>query len=563
MALHVARGAYVKNPAERDGAATSVTRRRRDDADRTTSKLQAASLHGSPDVPPVASSSRPLAQLVVLRGQQPGQRYPLGDHSTIGRGSACRVVLDDERASRSHAVIQRVSDTTWTLSDLGSRNGTQLNGANVESTTIHFGDRLQIGATVLLFSHADPLEERIQHQQKLEAIGRLGAGVAHDINNVLGGILMNADYLLGLGARSLTDPEVRDCLHDLRAATALGADLTRRILAVARRSTTEHAQVDLSTLVHDTLALARRTFDRSIVFDVTVAPQIHVRGDRGQLQQVVMNLLLNARDAMPSGGTLRVSLGHARASEVDDDLVAVAGLHARLLVSDNGVGMDEATRARAFEPFFTTKEPDGGMGGVGLSSVLSVVTAHGGTVSCESTVDRGCTFRVVLPALIAAARAEIPTPLAPRRPGAPPLVVAPAYILVVDDEPLSRRGLCRLLERDGHRTAHAADGREALAAYQKETFDLVIMDLDMPSLDGQEAFARMREIAPETLVVFVTGFVSDARRRELVEAGASAILDKPCEASVLRDAVNTALDRRQRASLASSLPTREERSRLR
>ena len=554
----------MKDPAERDGAATSVTRKRReDDGERTTRNLQAAQLPAGPEVGTVGSSARPLAQLVVLRGQQPGQRYPLGDHSTIGRGSACRVVLDDERASRSHAVVQRVGDTTWTLSDLGSRNGTLLNGAKVESNTIRFGDRLQIGATVLLFSHADPLEERIQHQQKLEAIGRLGAGVAHDINNVLGGILMNADYLLGLGPRSLTDPEVRDCLNDLRAATALGADLTRRIIAVARRSATEHVQVDLSMLVHETVALARRTFDRSIVFDVAVAPQIHVRGDRGQLQQVVMNLLLNARDAMPSGGTLRISLGHARASEVDDDLVAVAGLHARLLVNDTGVGMDDSTRARAFEPFFTTKAAEGGMGGVGLSSVLSVVTAHGGTVSCESAVGVGSTFRVVLPALIAAARAEIPTPLAARRPGAPPLVVRSARILVVDDEPLSRRGLCRLLERDGHRTAHAADGLEALTAYEKEPFDLVLMDLDMPCLDGQAAFARMREIAPETLVVFVTGFVSDVRRRELVEAGASAILDKPCEASILREAVNTALHRRERTPAPSSPSTAGEASRMR
>ena len=550
----------MKTSTERDGAASETRKRPDDDGERTTRSLTAASVVVSPDAALVEPSPRSLAQLVVLRGPQPGQRFPLGDHSTLGRGSACLVVLEDERASRRHAVVQRVGDATWTLSDLGSRNGTLLNGVRIESTTIRFGDRVQIGATVLLFSHADPLEERIQHQQKLEAIGRLGAGVAHDINNVLGGILMNADYLLSLGPKSLTDPEVRECLNDLRAATALGSDLTRRILAVARRSATEHAQVDLSTLVHETVALARRTFDRSIVFDVTVAPEIHVRGDRGRLQQVLMNLLLNARDAMRSGGTLRVLLGHARASEVDDDLVAVAGLHARLLVADSGVGMDDATRSRAFEPFFSTKLEDGAMG-VGLSTVHSVVTAHGGTVTCESTAGAGATFRVVLPALVAAPRAEVPTPLAARRPGAPPLVVASANILVVDDEPLSRRGLARLLQREGHRTTHAADGQEALALYAKDSFDLVLMDLDMPRLDGQQAFARMRELTPDARVVFVTGFVSDARRRELVESGASAVLDKPCEASVLRDAIVTALHHRTRISSAiTGIASREVRT---
>ncbi len=493
-------------------------------------------------LPPVlAPSGGPVkARLVVLRGTQPGRRYPLDDHSSIGRGSSCTVQIDDAMASRKHALIQRTEGASWELIDLGSRNGTLLNGRPAGHDPVRFGDHVQIGETVFLFSHTDPLEERILHRQKLEAIGRLGAGIAHDINNVLGGILMNVDYVLALGDRSLIDPEVHDCLADLRAASLLGADLTRRILAVARRGAAEHVQIDLSALVNDTLEIARRTFDRSVKVERAVAPQVHVRGDRAHLQQMLMNLLLNARDAMPQGGLLTVTLGYARPSEVESEMVAVAGHHARLVVADTGIGMDAATRLRIFEPFFTTKSADKGSG-LGLATVMDVVTAHGGTIECHSQLALGTSFRVVLPALMAAARTETRTPAGVLR--TPTSTRPAARILVVDDEPLSRRSICRLLSREGHTTVAANDGREALEVFKREgeSIDLVLMDLDMPELDGHGAMLEMRRLRPETRVVFLTGFVTDGRKRELYDSGASAVLNKPCDAATLRDALVTAL----------------------
>jgi signal transduction histidine kinase/ActR/RegA family two-component response regulator len=487
-----------------------------------------------------ASGGAMKARLVLLRGAQPGRRYPLDDHSSIGRGSSCTVQIEDAMASRRHALIQRLDATSWELIDLGSRNGTLLNGKPAGRDPVRFGDHIQIGETVFLFSHTDPLEERILHRQKLEAIGRLGAGIAHDINNVLGGILMNVDYVLGLGDRSVSDPEVHECLADLRAASLLGAELTRRILAVARRGAAEHVQIDLSTLVNDTLEIARRTFDRSVKVQRSIAPQVHVRGDRAHLQQMLMNLLLNARDAMPQGGTLTVTLGYARPSEVESEMVAVAGHHARLVVADTGIGMDASTRARIFEPFFTTKSADKGSG-LGLATVMDVVTGHGGTIECHSQPSLGTSFRVVLPALMAAARTESRTPAGILR--APNLPRPTAKILVVDDEPLSRRSICRLLSRDGHLTLSAGDGREALEVFGREgqSIELVLMDLDMPELDGFGAMLEMRRRRPEVRVVFLTGFVTDVRKRELYEAGASVVLNKPCDAVTLREALALAL----------------------
>ncbi|MBX7191892.1 MAG: response regulator [Sandaracinaceae bacterium] len=506
-------------------------------------KRDTGNLVGTPTVAvstvSVTAASPVKARLVVLRGSQPGRRYPLDDHSSIGRGSSCTVQIEDAMSSRKHALIQRVEGSTWELVDLGSRNGTLLNGRPAGHDPIRFGDHIQIGETVFLFSHTDPLEERILHRQKLEAIGRLGAGIAHDINNVLGGILMNVDYVLGLGDRSLLDPEVRDCLADLRAASLLGADLTRRILAVARRGAAEHVQIDLSALVNDTLEIARRTFDRSIKVERSIAQQVNVRGDRAHLQQMLMNLLLNARDAMPNGGTLTVTLGYARPSEVESEMVAVAGHHARLVVTDTGVGMDAATRQRIFEPFFTTKSADKGSG-LGLATVMEVVTSHGGTIECQSQLGAGTSFRVVLPALMAAARTETRTPAGVLR---TPTAARTAHILVVDDEPLSRRSICRLLARDGHTTEAAADGREALTVFEREgtAIDLVLMDLDMPELDGHQTMIEMKRRRPDTRVVFLTGFVTDTRKRELYDSGASAVLNKPCDALTLRDALTTAL----------------------
>ena len=507
--------------------------------DQNATRVFGAFVETSPDDTPPVQGGSGRARLVVLQGKQQGRKYALDEQSSIGRAPSCTVQLDDTMISRKHAILERGSDGSWLCIDLGSRNGTLLNGHKAGRDPIRFGDRIQIGETILLFSHVDPIEERILHRQKLEAIGRLGAGISHDINNVLGGILMNTDFILGLGDARLSDPEVREALADLRASAVLGADLTRRILSLARRGSGEHAQIDLSALVAEAMDLARRTLDRSIRVEREVEAQIYVRGDRGHLHQVLMNLFLNAKDAMPDGGTLSVRLGYAADGDVDSEMVAVAGHHASLVVSDTGAGMDAETRGRIFEPFFTTKSADKGSG-LGLSTVMDVVTGHGGTVTCRSEPGKGTEFCVVLPALLATARPESRTPIGILR---RPLLRGTATIMVVDDEPVSRRSVCRLLARDGHTMVSAGDGREALELFEKgpTKVDLILMDLDMPELDGQETQKRMRALRQDIRILFLTGFVEESRKRELLDEGASAVLVKPCEAETLRTAIASAL----------------------
>ncbi len=511
----------------RDGSPKSET---------TTSEITAVSEAMLPVRPPLNTAR---ARLVMLRGTQIGRRYPLDAISTLGRGGDCTVPLDDSMASRRHANITRQPDGSWEVVDLGSRNGILVNERQVTRAYVGPGDRIQIGESVLLFTHVDALEDQIMQRERLEALGRLSAGIAHDINNILGGVLMNAEFLLAEGStRPLGDPAIQASLADLRASSLLGAELTKRILRLAQRTSGEHAQIDLSALVSEALDLSRRMFAQGVKIERVLAPHVHVRGDRGPLHQVLMNLLLNARDAMPDGGTVRVRLAHSTVGEVDSQ-VAVAGQHATLFIEDTGFGMDEPTRARIFEPFFTTKTMGRGSG-LGLATVHEIVIAHGGTVTCESEVGKGSRFRVVLPALAAAARPDTHTPIAtPRIPRA----VRRATILVVDDEPLSLRSLCRLLSRDGHEVLSAQNGKEAVEVLAKRPsgIDLVVMDLDMPELDGEQAFLRMRNIDPAVRVVFLTGFVETRRRDELLQIGAAAVLMKPCPAAGLRDTIERAL----------------------
>lgn len=472
-----------------------------------------------------------------------GRRYVVEDSVTIGRIESTSIQIDDPMASRRHAMV-RDDGKTWRIVDLGSQNGTWVNGQRVEDQPLHFGDRIQVGETLFLFSHRDPLEERVRHRQKLETLGRLGAGVAHDINNLLGSILANADMVSQIASEGGpgTSLEMQECLEDIRTAARRGADLTRRILDQARHGSSEDTTVDLSGVVHESVLLVRRTFDSSIKIEEHVAPGVMVRGNRSSLHQVVMNLLVNARDALPSGGQVEVRLGPADPATVMSDEVGsevgFAGQHALLEVKDSGTGIPESIQGRIFEPFFSTKPADRGSG-LGLATVAEIVSEHGGRVSFDTKTGRGTLFRVVLPALNT--RNEKPPMLTPHVGITVPTrrKAADGMILVVDDDPLVRRSLLRVLTRDGHKVADAQNGREALEAYKTLAGEirLVLLDLDMPDLDGEATFTELRRIDPAVRVLFLTGLCDDTRRDALLSAGACGLLTKPCDSDVLRRVV--------------------------
>jgi signal transduction histidine kinase len=324
---------------------------------------------------------------------------------TLGRDNDCDLKLDDSFASRQHARLV-FQDEEWFVTDM-SRNGTWINGRTASGRNrLQFGDRLRVGNTLLLFSRRDSLEENARHQQRLETLGRLGTGVAHDINNILASVLVNADLLALYFASNdhVTDPE-RECVEDIRLAAKRGAELAKRILDHSKAGSADDTNVDLGMLVREVIQLLRRTFPADVSIEADLAEGVLVRGNRGSLQQVVMNLLVNARDAIEKHGCITV---HLALTDVPPCDVAFADRHAELIVRDNGKGIPAEVQAHILEPFFTTKKGSGS--GVGLATVSDIVRDHGGQLSFTSKEGEGAEFTVTLPTLTTQTCAPLYTP---------------------------------------------------------------------------------------------------------------------------------------------------------
>jgi len=493
-------------------------------------------------LPPLSRDWR--AMLVVTGGEQVGRRYVLGDKAVIGRSGDVNVRIEDAQASRRHAVLTRDEQGRFILEDLGSRNGTLVNGVSVERRVLVFGDRVHVGSkTILLFTHRDPAEEQLLQRQKLEAIGRMGAGIAHDFNNLLGAVMSSLDFLATMDPnRALREEDVQECFTDIRLASTRAAELTRRLLGFARRSTHVYGPVDVSELTEEVLHLIRRTFDRSVKIESKIDEDLVVSGDRAQLHQALMNLCINARDAMPNGGRLTVLA--TQVSAVGDESTTSA-THVVISVEDSGVGMDEETKRRAFEPFFTTKQRGEVGSGLGLSTVYDVVTGHGGRVDIHSEKGRGTRFVLYLPLgevgssvsrsntiyNISSSKVMSNTQL------------TPAKILLVDDEEILRRSTARLLKHGGHEVLVAESGEQALEVFAEAQPppDLVLLDMDMPDMNGVDTFHALRALSPGVRVLFVSGYWSLGQEQALLAEGALGFVEKPYDVRTLRYSVARAL----------------------
>jgi signal transduction histidine kinase len=316
----------------------------------------------------------------------------------IGRGNV-EVALRGPEVSRQHARITGVGSDFY-IEDLGSQNGTFVNGTMLEEQKVPLkvGDRVQIGSTIFVFSHHDELEDRMHQLQRLESMASLAGGLAHDFNNALTVITGT----LGLLERKLpANSDVLAMVGEMKTAADSASELARRLLRLGRTEPLEFETVQLASLVARTTAMVRRQMP-NIEVSVDIAPELSLRASREELHQVLVNLMVNARDAMPNGGTLRIF-----AREVTFDRGQAAAHHlptkgdyVELVIADTGTGMDEATLARAFEPFFTTK-PAGKGTGLGLAMIHSIVRRHGGSIVAESSVGRGTTFHIWLPRTVA------------------------------------------------------------------------------------------------------------------------------------------------------------------
>jgi two-component system cell cycle sensor histidine kinase/response regulator CckA len=377
-------------------------------------------------------------------------------------------------------------------------------------------------------------EDRLRQAQKMEAVGQLAGGVAHDFNNLLTVITGHAGLLL----ETTDDESSRVDLEAIAAAAASSAGLVGQLLAFGRRTMMRPEVTDLSAVVEDVLPMLRRLLPEHIEIATTIRAKLPaVRVDPGQIQQVVLNLAINGRDAMPSGGRLRIETG-ARdigPEEAARMLGCKAGSYVELSITDDGVGMDSATRDRIFEPFFTTKAAGHGTG-LGLATVYGIVKQSGGYIALESAVNRGSTFRVLIPASTdeAASRADDEVAGSPR---------GHERIVLCEDESAVRDLVAAVLERSGYSVATAPTPALALELVSDLAVpaDLLLTDVVMPAMSGPDLARRARSIRPGLRVLLMSGYARESLDRETIGLDAE-FLAKPFTPARLASAVRNVLD---------------------
>lgn len=381
-------------------------------------------------------------------------------------------------------------------------------------------------------------EERLILAQKMEALGRLAGGVAHDFNNMLTVILADTELLGSL----VTDREGRESLTEIRKAAERAAGLTQQLLMFSRRQVVPATTFDLNDVMRDLGTMLRRVLGEHIVYHEKPAPiPCIVRADRGQIEQVITNLALNARDAMPDGGTLTLTTAIVTIDEafIQSREEVRSGSYVMLSVTDTGVGMSDAVRSRVFEPFFTTKPPGKGTG-LGLATSYGVVQKAGGHLTVYSEPGTGSTFRMYLPEIVEA------SPEARLVPGA---AVADGWetVLLVEDEDGVRQVAARLLRALGYRVIEAESGAAALARVAEEVMpiELLLTDVMLPDIGGHEVSQRVRALRPGIKVLFMSGYTEDAiLGHHLLEQGMQ-LLSKPFSRDELARAVRATLDGRR------------------
>jgi signal transduction histidine kinase len=390
------------------------------------------------------------------------------------------------------------------------------------------------------------LEQQLIHTQKVEAVGRLAGGVAHDFNNLLTAIMGYANVL-----RDELPPggDAREAIDGILQASDRAAHLTRSLLAYSRKQVLARRPVDLRQVVSDATRLIGRVLGEDVKLGVELpAEPLRVLADAGQIDQVLMNLCTNARDAMPAGGTLairldRVVLDAARARSLE---LEAGGAFVRLQVVDGGVGMAPELLERIFEPFFTTKATGKGTG-LGLAIVQGIVRQHDGAVTVESSAGGGTTVTLLFP--------ELPREEARSAPAEEELSAAPRgteTLLLAEDDPQVRRVLRSILQRGGYEVIEATHGRDAVERFAEEhdRISLCILDVVMPELNGRQTLEAIRRIDPGARVLFASGYTGDVLEERTSGEGLPDVIAKPVLPVALLRKVREALDRPRAAPRA-------------
>jgi PAS domain S-box-containing protein len=363
-------------------------------------------------------------------------------------------------------------------------------------------------------------EERLRQSQKMEAIGQLAGGVAHDFNNLLAVIIGYADMLL----RRSTDERTAGQISEIRKAGDRAKALTSQLLAFSRKQMLQPKVLDLNIVINDLDKMLRRLIGENIEMSSALHDGLgSVKADPGQIEQVLLNLAVNARDAMPKGGKLTVETTNVRIDEGSDqsNLPLQAGPYVVISVSDTGCGMSEELQSRIFEPFFTTKEKGRGTG-LGLSTVYGIVQQSGGHIQVLSKPGKGTTFKIYLPRVGEVAKEE-------KRNAATEVATGTETVLLVEDEEAVRHMTQEILKSNGYRVLDASDGAEAveLSAEYDGPIDVMVTDVVMPRLGGRELAEKLSSARPEMRVLYMSGYTDDAIVHHGVLDGRAAFLEKP------------------------------------
>ncbi len=397
------------------------------------------------------------------------------------------------------------------------------------------------------------LEAQLLHSQKMEAIGTLAGGVAHDFNNLLQVIHGYTELLMGMKKKD--DPDLKQ-LREIKNASQRASDLTDQLLTFSRKTEGTTLPINLTSEVEQGYRLLSRTLPSSIRTSLYLADDLKIiHADPGRIQQVILNLGVNARDAMPEGGELTIETKNIVLDEIASKkyLEAKPGDYVRLSITDTGHGMDEETIKHIFEPFFTTKSTGKGTG-LGMSIVYGIVQDAGGYITCYSKVGIGTTFRIYFPATEKSPMTETNTTISEKT--TPPAILnqnndEPEFdsnlegtetILLVDDEERIRSLGVMLLSQYGYTVLTAKDGIEALAVYQakKDTIDLVIIDLIMPEMDGRKCFSKLKKIDPKIKVIMSSGYAVSPK--EIKQEGVKAFIDKPYEIQTMLETIRETIN---------------------
>lgn len=470
---------------------------------------------------------------IILEANTGFARIHRRDLETLIGQPIVDLVVDESRDEVRGRLLQREPgryEFTSTRSD-----GKKL---RLEATfdTFTIGGRTKRITAVRDLTDKHALERQYLQAQKMEAIGRLAGGVAHDFNNLL--TVISSYASLVIDEETLTDA-IRDDISQIEKASAAAATLTRQLLAFSRQQVTLPVSLDLNDVVRDAQKILRRVIGEDVSLVAKLDENLgRALADFGQIEQVIMNLAVNARDAMPRGGKLTIETSNAVLAESckRDGFAASAGPYVVLAIGDTGTGMDDETKLRIFEPFFTTKESGKGTG-LGLSMVFGIVQQSGGYVDVESAIGHGATFRIYLPRVDAPAEAPSPVAVGESARGT-------ETVLLVEDVSALREIVRRVLVEKGYTVLDAVDGPAALLLAEKfkNSIHLLITDVVLPGMSGHELARALQPARPGLKVLFTSGYTDDAVLRRGVFERDVAFLQKPFTPEVLTRRVRDVLD---------------------